>query len=159
MFKNKGLIILTFFIAMALDILPLPMWAQWLRPDWVLLVLIFWVLTSPEHVGVGLAFLLGLILDLLDASLLGEHALAFVCTIYIVSKLQRRWMFFPMIQQMALIFMLLLIYKLVIFAVQGFVAELPSSFLYWVSIIVSVVLWPWLFALLRDCQRKFSTEV
>ena len=157
--RKNGFVILTFVIALMLDILPLPEWAQWLRPSWTLLVLIFWVLAMPYRFSVGLAFLLGLFLDLLDGTLLGEHALAFVFITYIVVKLHKRWMFFPVIQQMMLIFMLLLLYKLFIFAFQGFVGDLPTHFLYWGSIFISCLLWPWLFVLLKDWQQRLSIGV
>ncbi len=146
---NRWLIFLTFFIALILEILPLPSWSIWLRPTWTLLVLIYWTLTSPETVGIGSAFIVGILLDLLTGTLLGEHAFVMVIIAYIAIKLHRLIRAFTLLQQTLVVSLLILIYQLLIFATQGFLAQLPYSPLYWLTVIISTLLWPWIFALLN----------
>jgi rod shape-determining protein MreD len=157
--RKPWLIWLTLLIALALDVLPLPGWVIWLRPSWVLLVLMYWALIMPYRVAVGYAFVVGLLLDLLQGSLLGLHALPFVLIIYVVAKAHKILKVFPMRQQMLVVFFLLLIEKIIIFAVQGFIGQLPSSWLYWLSILISTLLWPWVVILLHDWRHRAHFEV
>ncbi len=75
--RNGGIvIILTLLMALILTILPLPDWAQMLRPQWYTLVLIYWVLALPLRVGVGIGWLVGIQVDVMTGTLLGQHALS-----------------------------------------------------------------------------------
>jgi rod shape-determining protein MreD len=150
------LIIASFIGAIILTLLPMPEWTVWLRPAWVLMVVIYWIIMAPNYVNVGAAWFVGLILDLLNGSLLGEHALAMLSVAYIVSRIYLRIRMFPFIQQSLTVFLLVLFYQGILFCIQGFIGDLPASSLFWASALTSMILWPWLFSLLRNCQRKFS---
>ena len=80
-------IFLTLVIALVLAFLPMPEWTTWLRPAWVLMILIYWAMTVPYRVSIGVAWMVGLMVDLLNGTLLGEHALAFTTVIYFVSRM------------------------------------------------------------------------
>ena len=150
---------LTLIVALALDILPLPVGVIWLRPNWMVLVLIYWIVVMPYRVSVGYAFVFGLKMDLLQGSILGEHAVAMIIVAYIAAKMQKQMQIFSLQQQMLAIFLLLLVYKIVIFAIQGFIGQLPGSFLYWLSVLVDVILWPWLYLLLQSWRSQLHFEV
>ena len=68
-------------------------------PDWVALVLCFWSVREFRKVGMGWAFLVGLIMDVADASLMGQHTLAYVLLVYASSSFSRRVLWFPLVQQ------------------------------------------------------------
>jgi len=72
--KTFFVIGISLLMSLVLTILPLPAWASWWRPQWVFLVLIFWMLTLPYRVGLGVAWIMGLIVDLLLGTTLGLHA-------------------------------------------------------------------------------------
>jgi rod shape-determining protein MreD len=144
---------MTLLIALVLALLPMPDWTIWLRPAWVLLVLIYWAMTLPYRVSVGTAFIMGLIVDLLNGTLLGEHALAFTIVIYCVTRMHIRLRMYPLLQQGLSVLIFVLLYQFVLYCIQGFIGELPGSHLYWLSSITSTLLWPWLFVLMRDCRR------
>lgn len=79
---SVGLVLSSLLIAYVLDVLP---WSgPWLlaRPDFVLLVLLFWTVHEPRAVGQGVAFMVGLLMDVGDSMLLGQHALAYVLAVY-----------------------------------------------------------------------------
>lgn len=154
--RGTWVIVVSLFIAVVLTILPLPDWAAWARPLWVLMVLIYWVLALDSRVGVGVAWLMGILLDILGGTLFGEHALAMVVVIYIVAKLQRQIRIAPLMQQALLIFILSTIYLSIIYLCLGLTNRLPSSFLYWLPVFITALLWPWLFIILRDCRRRFT---
>src|SRR5678810_31881 len=88
---HKGMILFgTFLSALILTLLPMPEWAVWIRPAWVLLVLIYWNMIAPEQISLGTAWMLGILLDVLTGSLLGEHAFALTIASYFVVKMHAR---------------------------------------------------------------------
>jgi rod shape-determining protein MreD len=83
--------------ALFLNVVPLGRFAA--MPDWVALVLLFWCIHQPQKVGMGAAFGLGLLMDVADASIMGQHTLAYVVLAFGSSVLSRRILWFPLIQQ------------------------------------------------------------
>lgn len=152
---NWFVISITLLIAIILAVLPMPEWTVWWRPAWVLMVLIYWAMVVPSRVAIGTAWITGLLVDLLCGTLLGEHALGFVLVIYFINRMHIRLRMYPVMQQAASVFVFVLMYQFIIYCIQGFIGELPSSRLYWMSSITSMLLWPWLFVLMRDCRRWF----
>lgn len=155
---NPWLIIVTLFCALMLNLLPLPAWVEWLHPDWVMLTLFFWSLTMPYSVSVGYAFVMGVLLDLCNGTVLGEHALALVIIIYIVTKLHKQLNMFPGMQQLFVVLILSTLYRFIIFLVQSAVWTPPDNILYWLAVLINVILWPWLFRLLSDLKRRTYAE-
>ena len=152
---NWVAIFMSLIAALMLTLLPIPAWAVWLRPAWVLMVLIYWTMTVPYRVNIGVAFIVGLIMDLLTGTLLGEHALALTIVIYFVSRLYMRLRMYPLMQQGFSVLIFVLLYQFILFCTQGFIDELPQSRLYWMSALTSTLLWPWFFVLMRDFRRRF----
>ena len=79
----------------------LPWSGNWLlaRPDLVLLVLIFWTVNEPRSIGQGMAFFMGLLMDVSDSMLLGQHALAYVVAVFGAQVLRHRILGFPLPEQ------------------------------------------------------------
>ncbi len=146
---NWFVIPMSFILAFMLTLLPMPGWAIWLRPAWVLMVMIFWSMSSPERVNVGTAWIVGIILDVLLGSLLGEHAFALTIITYIVVRMHTRLRMSPLIQQGLSIFFLVLLYQFILFCIQGFIGSLPNNWLYWSSSLTSMLLWPWVYSIMR----------
>ena len=156
---QRLLIFFTFITGIVLDVLPVPGWGLWVRPNWTFLIMLYWVMVIPYRVSVGTAFILGLILDLFNGSLLGENAVCFVLAAYIIARLHKKLFLFPIVQQMLILLLIVTMYKVIIFCVQGFIGHLPGSYLYWAAIPVSVILWPFLFILLNELQKAFRIGV
>src|SRR5579885_2555535 len=110
---NWFAIIVTLFIALVLALLPMPEWTIWLRPAWVLMVLIYWSITVPGRVGVGTAWVMGIIMDVLNDTLLGEHALAYTMVIYFVSRMHIRLRMYPLLQQGLSIWAFVFLYQFI----------------------------------------------
>ena len=85
--------------ALLLGLLPLPLALQPLRPFWLALVLAYWLIEAPERVGLGFAFCVGLVADVVYGGLLGEQALRLVILAFIVQRFRARLRFFPLSQQ------------------------------------------------------------
>jgi rod shape-determining protein MreD len=154
-FRGLWWVWLSFILALMLTILPLPAWAAWSRPEWLLLAVIYWALALPNRVSVGVAWVLGLLMDAINGSLLGEHALAFLMVVYITVKLHLRIRVFPLWQQAMMIATLVFCYQLIIFCIQGFAGKFPQTPIYWLPSLTSMLLWPWVFIVLRDWRRRF----
>ncbi len=148
---------LSFLLAFLLSLLPMPTWFENARPEWVALVLIFWVSTMPHRVNIGIAWMLGLILDGFNDTLLGEHALALAVVAYVASKMHRRMRMLSQWQQMLSILLLILLYHMILFWVQGMIGEPEPLNWFWLSAISSAVIWPWIFTILRDFRSGFRT--
>ena len=83
--------------AFMLNLLP---WGHWIgAPDFVALVLVFWGIHQPRKVGIGVAFFMGLLMDVHDATLLGENALAYTLLSYLAIMIHRRVLWFPVMTQ------------------------------------------------------------
>ncbi len=149
-------IIFSFFLGIVLSLLPLPVWADWFRPEWLLLVVLYWALALPHRISIGAGWVLGLLLDAMNGTLLGEHALAMAVSVYLIVVLHRRVRLFPVWQQAVVIFGLTLLYQLIIFAVQGVIGEDPHTWLYWAPSFTSMLMWPWIFTILRDWRRRYQ---
>lgn len=82
---GKGSIYLTILLALLLTILPLPAIIDPYRPDWLTLVIVYWVIALPHRVNVGTAWIAGLLLDILMGSTLGVRALALAIMAYVAA--------------------------------------------------------------------------
>lgn len=139
-----------------LAIMPLPDWAVAYRPDWVTLVLIYWALELPSRIGVTMAWFAGLLLDVSYGTLMGQHAVGLVLVIYVIHMQHQRLRMASLLQQAIVIFFLLLIKQLLALWVDGMLGRAPDNWLYFMPTITSSLLWPWIYLILRDLQKKFG---
>ncbi len=154
--KSTLILILTFAVSLLLAVMPLPIWAHPLRPQWPLLVLIYWAMAIPERIGIGSAWTLGIVVDLLTSSLLGLHAMGYSIVVYIIIQLHRRIRVFPLWQQAVGIFLLLLLEYFLKIWLLGFTQKIPERESLWISPVISMILWPWIYIVLRDLRRRFN---
>ena len=89
---NPLFIVVTVLIGLAINMLPLGR-IVWL-PDMLVVLLAFWSLNQPQRIGLGIAFVLGLIMDVDRASLLGQHALAYTLLVDVTGWMSRRLLWF-----------------------------------------------------------------
>jgi len=152
-------IILTFFIAYLLAIVPFPQWAMSYRPEWVPLVLIYWVMALPYRVGIGSAWVAGLVLDILEGSILGLNALALVILAYITLSLHRRLRMFSMFQQSGLIVALIGLNLMICHWLQLATGQsVSNSLVFLMAAATSAIIWPLLFQILRQLRRGFGVR-
>ena len=150
MYKKIIIVSLTFMSAMLLMIVPLPNWAIWARPEWVFLVLMFWIMEYPEQVGVGVAWAVGLLMDLLTGTILGLHAFVFTLITYLVIKFHPQLRNFPLWQQSLMIFVLAMLNLALQYWILGLIGTSPGTWAYWLPALTSINIWPWESMLLRE---------
>ncbi len=158
--KSQGgrVIVISILLALMLTAMPLPEWGLAWRPVWVAMVLIYWTMALPERVGIGTAWVLGLLVDVLQGTLLGLNAMGFALLCYLILRSYQRIRVFPLTQQAFLIGIFLLFYLLLTLWVQNLTGVHQISWTYWMPAISSMLLWPWLFIVLRDIRRKYNVS-
>jgi rod shape-determining protein MreD len=123
-------------------------------PDFVALTLIFWSVHQPRKVGIGLAFLMGLLMDVHNASLLGENALAYTLLSYFAIMIHRRMLWFRPVTQALHVLPLLLLMQVVQMLIQALVSGKFPGWYYFTSSLVSAALWPLVTWMLLAPQRR-----
>ena len=151
-------IFLTFLVALMASIMPLPLSVDAFRPDWVLVVLLYWCLALPARVNVISAWVMGFILDVLLGSTLGVHAGAMAISVYIIAGNFQKIRNFSVWQQALIVGVLSALYHLIVFWLQRFLTDavfLPS---YLYPVFTTIILWPWAFLILRKIRRNFRIK-
>jgi rod shape-determining protein MreD len=147
-------ITITVVLALILAIVPLPDAIVAARPDFLLLLVIYWSLSAPRIVGLTFAWLCGLAIDLLTGVLLGQHALAFLIVAFLTHKFQLRMRIFPIWQQTLTVLMLLALYQFVVFWIDGVIGEPVTTWARWIPVFTGALLWPVLVAVLDTWNRR-----
>ncbi len=153
--RGGAVILITLLISLLLMLLPLPEWARPYRPQWYTLVLIYWTMALPQRVGVGSAWLLGVFVDVLTGTLLGQHALGLSVVAYVVLKVHQQVRLFPLWQQSLIIFFLLLLERVLALWIIGATHQPLPDYRYWLAPVIGMLLWPWAYIVLRDVRRRF----
>ncbi|MCG8463943.1 MAG: rod shape-determining protein MreD [Xanthomonadales bacterium] len=151
-------IFLSIAVAYLLSIMPLPYWLQPYWPYWLALVMTYWCLETNQLMGLGRAFLLGILLDLLAGTLLGQHGLSLLILVYLLGLFRNRIRFFPAWQQtlavLALLFNDRVVQLWVVMASQG---QFPG-WQFWLAPVAGALLWPWLFLMLDSLRRYWRNR-
>ena len=149
---DNAFISLTIAIAFLLNVMP---WgsARWV-PDFLALVLFFWNVRQPRKVGMGVAFLFGLVMDVHQASLLGEHALGYSLLSYGAFALQRRLPWFDVGGQLLHVLPLFVAAQLATVLVRMALGGAFSGWSIFVAPVISALLWPVADLLLLAPQRR-----
>ena len=146
--RNGWVLPVSLLLALLLGLVPLPAILQPLRPYWLALVLAYWVLEEPDKVGLGVAFLLGLLADLVFGGLLGEQAMRLAILAFILDRFRARLRFFPLSQQALAIGVLLLNDRIVATAIHLTLGEPTLPWQYWWAPLLGMLFWPPLFVLM-----------
>lgn len=159
MLANNGIIILlSLLVALIATIIPMPLNIDAFRPDWVLVVLIYWSIALPNRVNVITAWVMGFLLDVLLGSILGIHAAAMALSVYIATVNFQKIRNFSLWQQAIIVGVLAALYHLLVFWLQRFLNDAVFLPDYLYPVATSVVLWPWAFLLLRKIRRQFKVS-
>ncbi|MGB0712096.1 MAG: rod shape-determining protein MreD [Gammaproteobacteria bacterium] len=156
--NGGGVIVVTILIAMVLSVVPMPEWARLWRPEWTVLVVLYWAMAVPQRVGVGVAWTLGLLMDVLHGTLLGQYAIALAVVAYLMGSMYRRIRVFPLWQQAVVVMVLLAIYQTLTLWIRGIAGHPPGTLMYWAPVASGTLLWPWVFVLLRDLRRRYKVS-
>ena len=146
-------VLLSLLVALVANLAPLNGTALALRPDFLALVLLYWCIQQPRYVGVGTAWAVGLIMDVGDATVFGQHALAYAVLAYGAEYFRRRVLRFPLWQQAVQVAALLLLCSLIVLLVRFVGGAMLPGWIYFAPPLVGALLWPLVSVLLQTPQR------
>ncbi|MFT7221254.1 MAG: rod shape-determining protein MreD [Candidatus Azotimanducaceae bacterium] len=150
----------TFIFGMVLSVVPLPDFIPgelgYLRPDWVAMVLVYWIIALPHRVGILSAWVAGIVVDVLLGSLLGQHALAYVVIAYVAMNLYQRMRMFSVWQQALIVFAMLGLNQLINLWIDSIAGLSDWSLWYLLPALSGAFLWPWAFLILRGLRRRMG---
>lgn len=139
--SNLKSIYLSLFLAFIFLLFPWSGIALTLRPDFMLLVIIFWLLRAPNQCSVGTAWFVGLLVDLATGGIFGQYALAYTITAFIAVIYQRRLVLFNSTQQLVYVFALLLTSQLVLLILRTFAGKEYLGWAYFLPSLTGVLIW------------------
>ena len=148
----------SFIVAIILTIMPIPVEAEPFRPEWILLMVIYWSMTTPRMIGLGSAWIIGLLVDVLRGALLAQHALGFALTAYISIRFHQRVRIYPLHQQALFIAMILLPYMSATLWVYGALGQASDSWTYWAPVLTSAVAWPIISIIMQIVRRTTDLD-
>ncbi len=143
-------------VALMLSLVPLPAGLVNFRPDFVVLTLIYWGMMLPRNFSIGKAWIVGIILDVMQGTLFGQHALALSVVIYLTIQFHLRIRVFPTWQVTAAVFALTATYQFLLFWVNGVVGQSAELIVYWGPVLANTILWPIASGLLGGVRARIS---
>lgn len=149
---NPLFIVFTLFAALLFNFLP---WGRHLWvPDLLALTLVFWNIHQPRKVGIGIAFALGLLMDVHDAALLGEHALAYTLLSYFAITIHRRVLWLTIGAQTMHVWPLFLLAQIIPVCIRLLMGAGMPGWSLWLASALEAALWPIATFLLLAPQRR-----
>ena len=145
----------TMLIAVLLTVIPVPESVKFYWPDWIMLVVFYWVLVLPAHLGVMFGWMNGLIEDIISFSLLGQHALGKALTGTVAAIGYKNFRLFNFLQKMFLIFVL----QSVNIAISAWTSHLaynaPVVIEMWTPALTTALIWPLVSFLMDQLDPRY----
>ena len=155
----NSVIVVSFIVAGLLAIVPLPEWAVHYRPEWAAIVVFYWVVNNPARVGIGVAWMVGVMVDTLTGSLFGLHALGLALIAYLALRLRLRLRLFGVFQQAGVVLVLVGL-QLLLGQWLQFLFDLPraANMMLLAPAVTSALFWPPARILLGGAVRSLELK-
>ncbi|MBL4835179.1 MAG: rod shape-determining protein MreD [Pseudomonas sp.] len=153
--RSSLIIGLTLVIALLLSVMPMPNILELGRPMWLAMVLAYWVMALPHRVGLLTAWITGLATDVLYGQLFGQHALVMTLVAWMMLLLHQRIRRFPLWQQSLVMLPVLGIAQMLLLWLNSLTGNRPPTLLFLLPAVVSAILWPWVYSVLRGVRKRF----
>jgi rod shape-determining protein MreD len=149
------LISATLILAMALSVYPLPLPLRWWRPEFVLMIVIYWIYTLPLQTSLLGLCTLGLFLDVLEGVPFGQHGLSLVIVAYVCLLSYQRVRNYSLGQQSCWVFVLIGISQLTDNWVQAISGRPVSGVEFLLPAFASACFWPICYLGLEHLRRRY----
>ncbi len=140
--ESRFVMLSTVLIALILTVVPLPKWAALARPQFLVLAVIYWATMTPRAGGILLGWIAGLALDVLQGSVLGEHALALSFLAYLAVRANLMVRAKPLFEQSLFVLAALFLYEATLWLLDGWTGHPLSNALRWIHPVTGALLWP-----------------
>lgn len=160
--NNYLIIAASFFIALALTFIDLPSWVNYIYPECLVIVLLYWIYTSYTYVNIGMAFLVGIMLDIIYDTPIGEHALVLILAAYFIIKFNSKIHVLAFEKKLAVVFGLIFWCQFTPLLIQFFLGQSAFSWLNFIGIFIKnisgTLLWLSLSTLLT-IKKRHNLEI
>ncbi|GGY93964.1 MAG: rod shape-determining protein MreD [Shewanella fodinae] len=158
--NTRGGLVVWFSMLLGLlfQLMPVPEVVDASRPDWLLLIMIYWAMALPHRYNILTAWVLGTVLDVLLGSYLGIRSLTFSLVIYVIVLNYQKLRNFSIWQQALIIAFLLLLYHLLIYWMQFVIFRSEFQVQQLLPVLSGTVIWPWIYWLLRRLRRRYKVK-
>lgn len=146
-------------LMLALAVVPLPEAIAPFRPDWVAVILLYWSLVAPRRFSLMTAFWMGIALDTLSGSLLGQHALALLLVVYIAERFHLQLRVFPVSQLAFVVLVLLGLYEFILFWIDGVAGRTVPVIERWAPPLAGTLAWLLMLAFFDSGRRQASARL
>ena len=153
---KSGFIFFSLLIALLFNLLPLQDIILLFRPDFVAITLLYWSINQPQRIGMSIAFTIGLIMDVADSSILGQHALAYCLITFFGMILHRRLRLFNVFQQAPQVFWMLLFAQFTVFLTGMLGGTYLPNWYYFFPSATGALFWPVISFFLSISQKPKS---
>jgi rod shape-determining protein MreD len=145
-------------VALILDLFELPYFLAVVRPLWVPLVLCYWAMSVPQPTGLMTAWIMGLLMDVLLGSVLGQHALGLTIVVFLVLQLRSVLALFPVWQEALALTPVWLLYAFLMFWIDGATGHQADPWMRWLPVISTSAAWPLVIVTLNASRRRSAVE-
>ncbi len=152
--QGRIILFITIIVAMILVIIPMPDALRPYRPEWVLMTLLYWAMALPERVGIGFAWTIGLLMDMMLGGTLGILAFSYALVTYLILNFHLQLRQYPLWQQALIIMSLVLLVSII----KVMFSQAIISWYVWAPALVSTLVWPVVYAVLRKIRRVFGVR-
>lgn len=140
------------FVALLLNMVPIGR-AAW-TPDLLALAIVFWGVHQPTRIGIGVAFAFGLVMDVHQSAMLGQHALSYTTLGYFAIAIHRRLLWYPVASQALQVLPLFALSHVIELAIRMIGGGVFPGWNLMVSPVIETILWPLASLLLLAPQRR-----
>lgn len=146
-------------LMLALAVVPLPNAVAPFRPDWIAVILLYWSLAAPHRFSLMTAFWMGIALDTLSGSLLGQHALALLLVVYLAERFHLQLRVFPASQLAFVVLVLLGLYEFILFWIDGVAGRTVPLIERWAPPLAGTLAWLIMLAFFDSGRRQASARL
>ena len=150
----RGRMVFSTLIALVLTVLPLPQYGDLFRPSFLILTVLYWAIAAPRAGGVGWGWFSGLMLDVFQGPVLGEHALVLAMATYMTAREHQRIRSKPLFQQSLIILVILAFYEGLVYLIDGFTGHPLTSPLRWIHCVTGALIWAPVATILAQGRRS-----
>ncbi len=152
--RTDAIAAFSLLLGLLLSLVKLPETLGVVRPAFLLLVLAYWTQVAPRYAGLFAAWGLGLLLDVIYAGMLGQHALALVVSVYAVMRMRSALRMSPLWQQCLMLMVVVVLYEFILFWMDGVAGRSADPWYRWVPVLTTPLFWPLLHLLVQSLQGR-----
>ena len=149
---------LSLLIALLLQLVAMPDVIAAARPLWLPLLLVYWALVEPRVPSLIAAFVLGIAMDVLQNTVLGQHASGFVLLVYVMARTRGVFILFPLWQSTVALIPAWLGYCLLMTLIDDVARHRADLWLRWLPALSTTLFWPLVHTLMEGASRRRPSE-